>query len=191
MKKTFSSLLLFGLISSASLFAGNYNIDTSHSNVGFKVKHMMISEVSGKFDKFSGSFEYDEKTKTLKALSGKIDVNSINTANEKRDGHLKSPDLFDVQKYPDIIFTLDSVKGDYAYGKLTLHGVTKNVKLTLENNGAIKDPWGNTRVGLGLSGQINRKDYGITWNTALEAGGVAVGENVKLDIQLEGILTQS
>lgn len=186
--KKFSTLLALTLLGSASLFAGNYTVDTTHSTVAFKVKHMMISEVSGKFDTFNGTFEYDEKTKTLKSLSGKIDAASINTANEKRDGHLKSPDLFDVQKYPEITFTLDKVKGNTAYGKLTLHGVSKNVKLTLENNGAIKDPWGNTRVGLGLSGEINRKDYGITWNTALEAGGVAVGENVKLDIQLEGIL---
>jgi polyisoprenoid-binding protein YceI len=187
MKKTVAILALT-LLGSASLFAGNYAIDTTHSSVAFKVKHMMISEVSGKFDTFSGLIDYDEKTKTLKALSGKIDVNSINTANEKRDGHLKSPDLFDAQKYPEITFVLERVKGDNAYGKLTMHGITKELKLSLENNGIVKDPWGNTRVGLGLSGQLNRKDYGITWNTVLEAGGVAVGEIVKLDIQLEGIL---
>lgn len=188
--KKFSTLLALSLLGSVSVFAGNYTVDTTHSNVGFKVKHMMISEVSGKFDTFNGTFDYDEKTKTLKSLNGKIDVNSINTANVKRDDHLKSPDLFDVQKYPSITFTLNKVKGDKAYGKLTMHGVTKNVILALENNGVIKDPWGNTRVGLGLSGQLNRKDYGISWNTALEAGGVAVSENVKLDIQLEGILAQ-
>lgn len=188
MKKTISTLIALGLLSSASLFAGTYSVDTSHSNVGFKVKHMMISEVSGKFDIFNGSFDYDEKTKTIKSLNGKIDVNSINTANIKRDDHLKSPDLFDVQKYPTITFSLDKVTADKAYGKLTMHGITKNVILALENNGVVKDPWGNTRVGLGLTGQLNRKDYGITWNTALEAGGVAVGENIKLDIQLEGIL---
>lgn len=190
MKKTILTLAAFGLLSTASLYAGTYSVDTSHSNVGFKVKHMMISEASGKFDTFNGSFEYDEKTKTLKTLNGKIDVASINTANTKRDEHLKSPDLFDVQKYPTITFTLDKVKGDKAYGKLTMHGVTKNITLALENNGVVKDPWGNTRVGLGLSGQLNRKDYGITWNTALEAGGVAVGEMIKLDVQLEGILAK-
>ncbi|HEX5329185.1 YceI family protein [Sulfuricurvum sp.] len=190
MKKTISTIAIFGLLSTASLYAGTYSIDTSHSNVGFKVKHMMISEVSGKFDTFNGSFEYDEKSKTLKTLNGKVDVNSINTANTKRDDHLKAPDLFDVQKYPTITFALDKVKGDKAYGKLTMHGVTKNIILDLENNGVIKDPWGNTRVGLGLSGKLNRKDYGITWNMALEAGGVAVGDVIKLDVQLEGILAQ-
>ncbi|HEX5710856.1 MAG TPA: YceI family protein [Sulfuricurvum sp.] len=190
MKKTLSAVLAFGLLSTASLFAGTYTVDTEHSSVGFKVKHMMISEVSGKFDTFSGSIHYDEKTKTIIALNGKIDVNSINTANAKRDGHLKSAELFDIQKFPEMTFALDKVKGDKAYGKLTMHGVTKNVVLELENNGIIKDPWGNQRLGLGLSGKINRKDYGITWNTALEAGGVAVGEMVKLDIQLEGILAK-
>lgn len=190
MKTTFSTLLAIGLLSTASLFAGTYNVDTEHSTVGFKVKHMMISEVSGKFDRFSGAINYDEKTKMLQELNGKIDAHSINTANEKRDAHLKAPDLFDVQKYPHITFVLDKVKGDKAYGKLTMHGVTKNVVLDYENNGIVKDPWGNQRVGLGLSGKINRKDYGITWNKALEAGGVAVGEEVKLDIQLEGILAK-
>lgn len=188
--KKISAMVVIALLGSASLFAGQYDIDTSHSNVGFKVKHMMISDVTGKFDKFNGTFEYDEKTKTLKSLSGNIQVASINTANEKRDGHLKSSELFDAQKYPEIMFTLDKIKGDAAYGKLTMHGVTKNIVLDLENNGIIKDPWGNQRVGLGLSGKLNRKDYGITWNTVLEAGGVAVGEVVKLDIQLEGILAK-
>jgi len=190
MKKTFSSLIAFGILSTASLFAGTYNVDTDHSTVGFKIKHMMISDVNGKFDKFSGSISYDEKTKTIKALTGKIDVNSINTANQKRDDHLRTPDLFDTKKYPEITFALNNVKGEKAYGNLTMHGVTKNVILDLENNGVIQDPWGNQRIGLGLSGKINRKDYGITWNTALEAGGVAVGEDVKLDIQLEGILAK-
>lgn len=181
---------LASIVAAGALFAGTYNIDKSHSHVGFKVKHMMISNVKGSFDTFSGSFEYDEKSKTLKSLKGDIDASSINTANEKRDGHLKSPDLFDVAKYPAITFTLDKIKGDYAYGKLTMHGVTKDVKLDFENNGMVKDPWGNTRVGLALSGKINRKDYGISWNKVLEAGGVAVGESVKLDIELEGVLAK-
>lgn len=189
MKKIFT-MVAITLLGSASLFAGHYDVDASHSNIGFKVKHMMISDVTGKFDKFTGAFEYDEKTKTLKSLSGKIEVTSLNTANATRDAHLKSAELFDAQKYAEIIFVLDKVQGDSAYGKLTIHGVTKNVVLDLENNGIIKDPWGNQRVGLGLSGKLNRKDYGITWNTVLEAGGVAVGEVVKLDIQLEGILAK-
>merc|ERR1712065_12920 len=155
--------------------------------VGFKVKLMMISNVKGNFDQFSGSFEYDEKTKQLTSLSGSVAVASINTANAKRDGHLKSGDFFLAEKYPQIKFELSKIKGDTAYGKLTMRGITKDVELELENNGMIKDPWGNTRVGLALSGKINRYDYGLKYNSVLEAGGVTVGETVKLDIEIEGI----
>lgn len=181
---------LASILSAGALYAGTYKVDTSHSIVGFKVKHMMISNTSGKFNKFNGTFEYDEKTKQLKSLTGKIDVNSIDTNDKKRDTHLKAPELFDAKKFPTITFALDKIEDDYAFGKLTIKGVTKNVKLDFENNGSIKDPWGNTRVGLVLSGKINRKDYGITWNKVLETGGVAVGEKVNLDIELEGILSK-
>ena len=178
------------LITASALFGGTYNLDTSHSNVGFKVKHMMISNVVGKFDKFTGTFEYDEKTNSLKTLLGTVEVNSINTENEKRDGHLKASDFFAADKYPQITFELTKVEDDKAYGVLTMRGVSKDVVLDLENNGAIKDPWGNTRVGLELTGKINRFDYGIKYNSVLEAGGVAVGDIVKLDIQMEGILAK-
>lgn len=173
-----------------TLFAGNYKVDPDHSNVGFKVKHLMISNVSGKFDKFSGSFEYDEKTNSLKSLIGIIEVASINTEHEKRDGHLKSADFFDVKNHPKLIFTLEKVEKDYAYGRLTIRGVSKTIKFDFENNGSVKDPWGDTRVGLGFNGKINRKDFGLNWNKALEAGGVVVGEVVKLNIELEGILNK-
>jgi polyisoprenoid-binding protein YceI len=186
----FLKLGLASVIASTALFAGTYNVDASHSNVGFKVKHMMISNVVGKFDTFNGSFEYDEKTKTLKSLVGEIDVNSINTENAKRDAHLKESDFFAAKEFNNIKFVLSKVEDDKAYGKLTLRGVTKEVVLDLENNGTVKDPWGNTRVGLALSGKINRIDYGLKYNTVLEAGGVAVDEIVKLDIQLEGILAK-
>lgn len=186
----FLKLGLASVIASTALFAGTYNVDASHSNVGFKVKHMMISNVIGKFNKFNGTFEYDEKTKTLKSLVGEIDVNSINTENEKRDAHLKSAEFFSANEFNNIKFVLSKVDGDKAYGKLTMRGVTKDVTLDLENNGTVKDPWGNTRVGLGLSGKINRMDYGLKYNAVLEAGGVAVDEIVKLDIQLEGILAK-
>lgn len=181
-------LTIASMITASTLFAGTYNLDISHSSVGFKVKHMMISNVKGTFDKFKGSFEYDEKTKTLKSLIGIIETSSINTANEKRDKHLKSAEFFDVKKYPNIKFILDRVDGDDAYGKLIMHGVTKDIKLELENNGMVKDPWGNTRVGLALSGKIVRKDFGLTYNSVLEAGGVLIGDTVKLEIEIEGIL---
>lgn len=186
-------LLTLGLISvltAGALFAGTYKIDPSHSNVGFKVKHLMISNVTGKFDKFAGTFEYDEKTKTVKSLNGTIEVGSINTENAKRDGHLKSADFFDAANHPNLTFKLNKIADDKAYGVLTMRGVSKNVILDFENNGSIKDPWGNTRVGLALSGKINRIDYGLKYNSILEAGGVTVGEKVKLDIEIEGILAK-
>ncbi len=176
------------ILASGMLFAGNYKIDTDHTSLGFKVKHMMISNVKGTFDAFSGNLVYDEKSKELKSLTGSIDAASINTANAKRDTHLKSKEFFDVKKYKTIEFRLKNVDAGYAYGDITIHGVTKEVKFDFENNGIIKDPWGNTRVGLALSGKINRKDFGLQYNTLLEAGGVAVGETVKLEIEIEGIL---
>lgn len=181
---------LASILATSALYAGTYNVDTSHSNVSFKIKHLMISNVTGKFDTFKGSFEYDEKTKKIKSLNGTVNVQSLNTEDEKRDGHLKSKDFFDVSKYPKITFSLNKIKDDYAYGKLTIHGISKDVKLDFENNGSIVDPWGNKRVGLALNGKINRSDYGLKYNSVLEAGGVMIGEKVKLNIELEGILAK-
>lgn len=182
-------ILLSSILSAGTLFAGTYKVDIDHSNIAFKVKHMMISNVKGQFEKFSGIFEYDEKTKTLQSLKGEVDVNSISTDNAKRDGHLKSADFFDVAKYPTMSYELDKVDGDTAYGKLTIHGITKEVKMELETSGVVvKDPWGNRRTGLSLSGKINRKDFGLNWNQVIEAGGVMVGDEVKMSIELEGIL---
>lgn len=184
----FKTLVASFLIATSALFAGNYAVDTTHSSADFSVKHMMISTVKGNFATFNGSFEYDEATKQLKALKGEIQAASINTGIKDRDDHLRSADLFDVAKYPTITFVLDEVKNDKAYGKLSIHGVTKPVVLAFDNGGVVKDPWGKQRVGVGLSGTINRSDFGITWNKALEAGGVAVSDAVKLDIALEGVL---
>lgn len=181
-------LTIAAIIAVSSLYAGNYKVDPVHSAIGFKVKHLMISNVRGTFDKFSGTFEYDEKTNTLKSLNGTIQVSSINTGIEKRDTHLKSEEIFNATKFPEITFTLSKIDDDKAYGKLTLHGVTKDIILDYDNGGTVKDPWGNYRAGIALSGKINRKDYGITWNKILEAGGVAVGDKIKLDIEIEGIL---
>lgn len=182
------ALVASSLIAASTLFGGTYAVDPAHSSADFSVKHMMISTVKGNFATFSGSFEYDEANKQLKALKGEIAAASIDTGIKDRDDHLRSADLFNVAKYPTITFVLDEVKGDKAYGKLTLHGVTKPVVLAYDNGGVVKDPWGKQRVGVGLSGSINRTDFGITWNKALEAGGVVVGESVKIDVALEGVL---
>ena len=185
------SLALSAVVGISFLNAASYNVDTSHSNVAFKVKHMMISNVKGQFNKFSGSFEYNEKTHILSALNGIVDVNSINTDNDKRDGHLKSSDFFDAAKYPQMKLSLVKVDGETAYAKLTIHGITKEVKMELETSGiVIKDPWGNTRTGLSLSTSINRMDYDLKWNDLMETGGLIVGNKIKISIELEGILVK-
>ena len=179
--------LILMLFLATLLIAGKYNVDMAHSNVGFKVKHMMISSVNGSFKEYSGEIEYDEKNKIIKSLSGTIKASSINTENAKRDNHLRSADFFDVKKYPEIKFEMIRQKGDKVYGKLTMRGVTKDIKLDLEMGGTVKDPWGNMRLGFTLEGKINREDFGLTYNTILEAGGIAIGKEVKLIIEIEAI----
>jgi len=181
---------LVGLLFVSSLFAETFKIDQSHSSIGFKVKHMMISNVKGTFDNFSGTFDFDEKTNTLQALDGTIEVASINTANEKRDKHLRADDIFDAAKYHIITFKLTKLENDKAYGTFTMKGVTKDIVLDYEPGGSIVDMRGNTVAGFTLSGKLKRSDYGITWNRVLEAGGVAVGDEVKLEIEIEGKLNK-
>lgn len=181
---------LTSILLASSLFAGTYNVDPVHSNVSFKVKHMMISNVTGEFDTFSGSFEYDDSTKKVTSLKGKVDVSSINTDNVKRDGHLKSADFFDAAQFPNITYTISKIIDDEAHGEITIHGITKKVVFDFEKSGMIKDPWGNTRIGLELNGAISRKAFGLKWNNLLEAGGAIVADKIKLTIELEGILTK-
>lgn len=175
--------ILFGI---SSLLASTYSVDKSHTNVAFSVKHMMISTVNGEFQEYDGSFELDEKNR-LTALNADIDVASINTNIQRRDAHLKSEEIFNADKYPKIKFILEKVDGDKAYGKLTIKDVTKDIELDYEFGGTITDPWGKQRAGFTLSGKIDRRDYHITWNQALEAGGVVVSEIVKINIGIQGI----
>ena len=185
-----SKLIVASFFASTLLFGGTYNVDVSHSSVGFSVKHLMISNVKGNFSDFSGSFEYDEATNKLLQLQGVVKVASIDTGIEKRDAHLKSADFFNAPKNPEITFTLTKIDGDKAHGKLTMAGVSKEIALTYENGGSIKDPWGNQRVGLSLHGKISREAFGITWNKILETGGVTVGDSVTINVELEGILAK-
>ncbi|PLY15831.1 polyisoprenoid-binding protein [Sulfurimonas sp. CVO] len=185
--KKLQLLIVLLLLGVSTLFGGVYSIDASHTNVGFSVKHMMISTVNGEFQKFDGNFELDEKN-NLVALKGEMDVNSINTNIAKRDAHLKSAEIFNAEQFPKVTFILDKVKGDKAYGKLTIKNTTKDVVLDYDFGGTITDPWGKQRAGLSLSGEIDRRDYDITWNQALEAGGVVVSEIVKLNVEIQGIL---
>ncbi len=168
-----------------------WNVDPAHSAAEFKVRHMMISNVKGKFTGISGTLVLNEADPTASKIEATIPVNTLATGDEQRDGHLKSPDFFDMEKFPTIAFKSLSVRltgpGEHEVtGELSIHGVTKVVTLAVEGPSApAKDPWGNTRIGLSANGKINRKDFGLNWNSTLETGGVLVGEEViiTLDVQ--------
>lgn len=163
----------------------NWIIDAAHSELQFKVKHLMISTVTGTFRTFSGSVESNGDDFSGSSVRFEAEVASIDTRSEDRDNHLKSGDFFDAEKFPKLSFVSSSWEktGEDTYevkGDLTIKGVTLPVTLEVESGGIQKDPWGNTKAGFDLKGKINRKDFGLTWNAATEAGGVLVGEEVKL-----------
>ena len=170
-----------------------WNLDPAHSVAEFKVKHMMISNVKGGFSGLSGTLRLDETDYTHSVVEASISVATLKTGDDQRDGHLKSADFFEAEKFPTITFkssNIDSNGGaSYAVtGELTLHGVTKPVTFAVEDvSEPSKDPWGNQRIGLSASTKINRKDFGLTWNSALETGGVLVGEDVTISLEVQFI----
>lgn len=172
--------------------ADAYTIDSAHSKAGFSVTHMMINEVEGGFLDFSGNITWDEADMTKSMIAGKIMVTSINTDNAKRDEHLRSPDFFDAAKFPELTFKSTKIekRGNQlvAVGDVTIKGVTKNVEIPFTMSGKITDPWGNTRIGIKGTLTINRKDFGMTWNKTLDAGGVVLGDEVKINLLAEAIL---
>lgn len=188
--KTLAAVVMLSLSAKAQV---NWNIDASHSKLGFAVTHMMVSETEGKFKMYKGTVSSKGDIDFTDAkINFSVDASSINTDDEKRDGHLKSPDFFDVAKYPEITFVSTSmkpgkIKGTYTLiGDLTMHGVTKSVTLTaIGASKIVKDPYGMERYAFKVTGKLNRKDYGLVWNAALEAGGVAVSDEVRLDITVE------
>jgi polyisoprenoid-binding protein YceI len=166
-------------------------LDPTHSEIGFKIKHLMITNVSGTFNKFEVTADTSGDDFANAKIAAKIDVASINTNNAQRDEHLRTADFFEVDKYPHINFKSTGVErvddGTYnLYGNLTIRETAKPVKLALEYSGTTKDPWGNTKAGFSLTGKINRNDFGITFNAVLETGGVMLGEELKIagEIQL-------
>jgi polyisoprenoid-binding protein YceI len=185
--KIASALILsLGLVN-----ASEYKIDNSHTNVGFTVKHLMITNVNGEFKTFDAQLDFDEATKSFKSFSANVDTSSINTGIEKRDAHLKSADFFLSDKFPKMTFVMKSYKADGTEGKmsgdLTIRGITKPVVLNVEDLATIKDFEGNNRVGFTLKGKINRMDFDLKWNKALELGGVAVAEEVKIAVDVEAV----
>lgn len=170
-----------------------WNIDPVHSVAEFKVKHMMISNVKGEFTRLSGVLTLDEANVTRSKVEATIDAASITTRDPQRDAHLQSADFFDAVKYPTLSFRSTSVErkreGELVLkGDLTMHGVTQPVTLAVEGpSPAAKDPWGNLRIGLSAETKINRKDFGLTWNSALESGGILVGEDITIMLDVEFI----
>ena len=167
-----------------------WNIDPAHSNAQFSVRHMMISNVKGEFTKVKGTASFDPSNPETLSAEAEIDVSTINTREHDRDNHLKSPDFFHVEEYPTITFKSKraekSADGLKLTGNLTIHGVTREVKLDVEGpTPPTKDPWGNTRVGASATPKINRKDFGLTWNQALETGGLLVGDEIKITLDVE------
>jgi polyisoprenoid-binding protein YceI len=164
--------------------------DPAHSSASFTVKHMMVSNVRGGFSKLSSTLVWDKEDPSKSSVEAKIDAASVDTQNEKRDGHLKSPDFFDTARCPDITFKSNKIEkaGDKykVTGDLTMHCVTKPVTLDAEFTGPVKSPFGPfNSYGVSATGTLNRKDFGLVWNKALESGGMVVSEDVKLDLELE------
>ena len=171
--------------------AGDYNIDRSHTVIGFSIRHNEITLVSGRFKDFTGMIHYDPKDVTKSSVEFKAKVESIDTGVEARDKHLRTADFFEVEKYPEMTFKSTSVvrkgKGYILNGDLTLKGATKQISLPFTITGAIKDARGNTRMGIAAQTTIDRRDYGITWGHALPGGGFDVAHDVTINLQLEAI----
>jgi polyisoprenoid-binding protein YceI len=172
-----------------------WNFDPVHSDIGFSVRHLMISKVRGHFKKWSGSLAVDEANPEASRVSVEIDAASLDTKEEQRDNHLRSADFLDAAAYPFIKFDSTGVRktGDSEYtvtGNLTIRGVTKRVALGVEYAGRTKDPWGGERAGFTAKTSIDRKDFGLTWNMALEAGGFVVGDKVEINLEMEVVKAQ-
>ncbi|MEG9437757.1 YceI family protein [Edaphobacter sp. HDX4] len=167
-----------------------YQIDPAHTSVHFSVRHMMVSNVRGEFGKVSGTVMFDPDNTANSTVEATIDASSIATRDDQRDTHLKSADFLDVEKFPTITFRSTKVEmhegGATLTGNLTIHGVTREIVLDVEGSTQeIKDPWGKQRMGASATGKLSRKDFGLIWNAALETGGVLVGDEVKINIDVE------
>ena len=165
-------------------------IDPTHSEIGFKIKHLMITNVSGKFDGFEAKIQTEGEDFTTAKIEARIKTASINTNNLQRDEHLRNSDFFEAENYPEILFTSTKVekidKNNFIlHGNLTLKGVTKPVKLDVEYSGVTKDPWGGQRAGFIVTGKINRTDFGLSFNAALETGGLVLAEEVKINSEIQ------
>lgn len=192
MNSRYAIMLMAGMMAWATGVNGEtYQVDPVHSTVGFSVKHLAISTVRGVFTNFEGTIEYDAKKPEASKASGTVKTASVNTQMEARDKHLRSPDFFDVGKYPEIQFQTVSARKDgeewVVKGRFTMHGVMREIELRGTLEGPVKDPWGKTRIGLTASTTINRQDYGLLWSQKLDSGGLVVGDLVKIELQIEAV----
>ncbi|WP_283640684.1 YceI family protein [Mesonia mobilis] len=162
-------------------------LDPSHSEVSFKVKHMMISTVTGHFDEFEASIETEQEDFKNAEMRFSAKVDSINTKNSDRDAHLKSEDFFNAAAHPELSFTSTAFDGEKLTGKITLRGVTKEITLEVDYNGIVEDPYGQTKAGFEFTGSLNRKDFGLSWSAVTEAGNVVVSDKVKLIVNAQFI----
>lgn len=168
-----------------SLVKTKWAVDPAHSEVGFKVKHMMISTVKGHFENFEVDVESENDDFKDADITVKVDINSIKTKNADRDGHLKSPDFFNAEEYPHMTFKSTSFDGSKLIGELSIRDVTKEVELDVHYNGSAEDPYGNMKAGFEITGEINRKDFGLSWDAVTEAGNIVVSDSVKLVIDAQ------
>lgn len=184
------SLLAFFPIGTQAEMA-RWDIDPDHSTIEFRVAHMVVSKTSGRFRDYHGFVEMDAHAKTLKSIEATIKAESIDTNHDKRDAHLRNADFLDVEQFPTMTYTMKQYRkqGDTysVIGDLTLRGVTKEITLSVTFNGVTKDPWGNTRAGFSADGTLNRKDFGMVWNKALDSGGLVVGNEVQIRLDIECI----
>lgn len=171
-----------------------YALDRAHTTVEFVARHLMITKVRGRFNSFDGRVELAPGSDLPVSITAEIDAASVDTREDQRDAHLRSADFLEVDKYPKLTFQSDRIEGTPGHftvsGKLTIHGVTREVKLSGSFEGHASDPWGGKRVGYSAYGTINRKDFGLTWNAALETGGVVVGDEIRIELNVEAILAQ-
>jgi len=173
-----------------------WNIDTAHTGINFSVRHMVVSKVRGRFAKYSGALRIDEDDMTRSGVEVTIDAASLDTGVPDRDTHLRSPDFFDVEKFPELRFRstrIEKLDGDHfrVAGDLTIRDTKREVVLDVEAGGRAKDPWGNERVGFVAKTTLDRKDFGLKWNQALEAGGVLVGDRVDIELDVQGVRAEA
>lgn len=194
MKLIAKSLAVAACAAGLSVFnagAATYELDVAHTYIGFQVRHMVVSNTKGNFGEFTGSIQFDAAAPETLSASAEVAVKSVNTDNEKRDDHLRSPDFFDAAQFPTIAFKTTRVEGTLPnvtlVGDLTIKGVTKEVSIPAEFNGPVTDPWGNERIGFSGSTKINRQEFGLTWSKTMDGGGLVVGDEVKIVLEVEAI----